>query len=102
MAEESNIQNPLLLRASHTPSPAARTSDEPMDALTLYVIVQLANGDLQTVDAIPLPINREPCSVVAKKFRYDGWSMNFYVTRKGAKSVMFYCAPWLKPLVIAR
>ena len=73
-----------------------------MDATTLYVIVMLANGELHTMDAIPQPSNRESCATAAQRARYEGWWTNFYVTRTGAKSVLIYCAPRSKTLVIAR
>ena len=73
-----------------------------MDATTLYVIIALANGELRTVDTIPQPSNRQSCTTTAQRARYDGAWTNFYVTRAGAKSVLIYCAPRSKTLVIAR
>ena len=68
-----------------------------MDASTLYVIVQLANGDIRTADTIPLG------SVARCQENKQGHDslVNHYL-RAGAKSVMFYCAPHSKRLVIAR
>jgi hypothetical protein len=71
-----------------------------MDAMTLFVIVTLANGEVRTVDKYPAILTREPCHVVARKMPH-GDAHNWYL-RAGAKQVMFYCAPTEKPLVIAR
>ncbi len=69
-----------------------------MDAQTLYVIVQLANGDLYTAHHIPWPTNRS-CTEAAQQLRGGGIE-NRYL-RSGAKSVMFKCGPTPRPLVIA-
>jgi hypothetical protein len=70
-----------------------------MDALTLFVIVQLANGEVRTVHATPMPMNRS-CTEAAENLHH-GYIANHYL-RAGAKRVMFYCAPTAKPLRIAR
>lgn len=70
-----------------------------MDAATLYVIVMLANGDVRTATYFPWPDNRH-CPDAARDMAH-GRIANDYL-RTGAKSVMFYCAPRSKTLVIAR
>ena len=59
-----------------------------MDAMTLFVIVQLASGELRTVAATPMPMNHS-CTEATQRgrtYRVDYW------LRAGAKRVMFYCA----------
>ena len=69
------------------------------DATTLYVIVILANGDVRT--AIDFPLGSvERCQRASRDVFFRGRIVNDSL-RAGAKSVMFYCAPWPKTLVIA-
>ena len=71
-----------------------------MNATTLYVIVALANGDVHTADVFPLG-SVQRCEEAARDVFLRGRIVNDYL-RAGAKSVMFYCAPRDKTLVIAR
>lgn len=59
-----------------------------MDATTLYIIVQLANGDVRT--ALEWPSDRG-CSAAAQGMHHSRIA-NAHLSA-GAKSVMFYCAP---------
>ena len=59
-----------------------------MDATTLYIIVQLANGDVRT--AMEWPSDRG-CSVAVQSMHHSRIA-NAHLWA-GAKSVMFYCAP---------
>jgi hypothetical protein len=69
-----------------------------MDAMTLFVIVQLASGEVRTADYTRMPLNRS-CTEAAQSARVHRTG---YWMRAGAKRVMFYCAPTERPLVIAR
>lgn len=71
-----------------------------MDAATLYVIVQLANGEVRTAGTYSLG-SVERCQE-AKSDVYFRGRINDRRLRAGAKSVMFYSAPPDKTLVIAR
>ena len=71
-----------------------------MDAATLYVIIALAGGDVHTADVFPLG-SAQRCQGAARDVFFRGRIVNDHM-RAGAKSVMFYCAPWPKTLVIAR
>ena len=70
-----------------------------MDAAVLYVIVMLANGDLRGATYFPWADN-QACAEAASGMAH-GVVANRYL-RAGAKSVMFYCAPRPKRVVIAR
>ena len=70
-----------------------------MGATTLYVIVLLTNGDLRGATYFPWADN-QACAEAARGMGH-GAVANRYL-RAGAKSVMFYCAPPVRPLVIAR
>lgn len=70
-----------------------------MDAATLYTIVQLANGELKTADAMTLPTNRESCAITAQEM---GPRLVSRYMRRGAKRVLVYCGPTYQRLVIAR
>ena len=59
-----------------------------MDLVTLYVIVQLANGDVRTAMEWP---GEHDCKVGARDLRHSKIA-NDHLSA-GAKSVMFYCAP---------
>ena len=69
-----------------------------MDAATLYVVVQLAEGDMHTVHTYPLG-DKTQCQDVVKT---PPLSITEYYRRSGAKSVRFYCAPLPKDIVIGR
>ena len=71
-----------------------------MDATTLYIIVALAGGDLHTADVYPVG-SAERCQRAARDAFFRDRIVSDHM-RAGAKSVMFYCAPWPKTLVIAR
>jgi hypothetical protein len=71
-----------------------------MDATTLYTIVLLANGDVRTADFVSLG-SLQRCQEARREPFFRGRIVNDQM-RAGAKSVMFYCAPWPKLLVIAR
>jgi len=71
-----------------------------MKALALFVIVQLANGELRTVHSYPAITNREPCHVIAREMTHGGVANDYM--RAGAKRVLFVCAPPSRPIVIAR
>lgn len=71
-----------------------------MDATTLYVIIMLANGDVRTADLYPLG-SVQRCREAARAVVFRDRITNDHL-RAGAKSVMFYCAPWPKLLRIAR
>jgi hypothetical protein len=60
----------------------------------------LANGDVRTADAVSLG-SAERCQEATRDVFYNGRVTDRHM-RAGAKSVMFYCAPWPKLLVIAR
>ena len=71
-----------------------------MDAATLYVIITLANGEVRTADHTPLG-SVQRCQE-ARRDVYSRERITNDHLRAGAKSVRFYCAPWPKPIVIAR
>ena len=60
-----------------------------MDPSTLYVMVDLANGEGRTVHTYPLG-DKVQCQDVVKT---PPLSITEYYRRSGARSVKFYCAP---------
>ena len=69
-----------------------------MDPSTIYVVVQLANGEVKPAEAFPLG-DSVRCQDMVKT---PPLSITEYYRRIGAKSVKFYCAPLPKDIVIAR
>ena len=70
-----------------------------MDATILYVIVMLANREVRTADFVSLG-SLERCQEARRDVHSRARSTNDHM-RAGAKSVMFYCAPWPKTIVCA-
>jgi hypothetical protein len=69
-----------------------------MDAATIYVVVQLANGEVKPAEAFPLG-DTVRCQ---EMLHTPPLSITEYYRRIGAKSVKFYCAPTPNGMATAR
>jgi hypothetical protein len=70
-----------------------------MDATILYMIVELQNGELRTIDHYPTG-SVARCREIERNVP-SGAFVTAYM-RAGAKAVRWYCAPRDKTLIIAR